>query len=71
MAEGAFDKAVVEAEQKLLGGNLNKKEEFDIRTAQTPDKLKEIVNDIPHQRKLMAWENFFTNYDNQGHIQNA
>jgi len=62
---------VVEAEQKLAGDSLKQGEISTINKAQTPDKLKEIVEDIPRQRKLMAWEIFFSSYDNQGHIQDA
>jgi len=47
---------------------LNELEKNRINRATTPDKIKEVLKDIPIQRNKYAWDNFFKEVDKDKNI---
>ncbi|KLL04619.1 MAG: hypothetical protein MRERV_16c027 [Mycoplasmataceae bacterium RV_VA103A] len=66
-ATSVYQDALLKGEE-IVGGDFTKLEENRINKAPTPEKIQEVLKDIPVVRRKKAWENFFTNHDTLGNI---
>jgi hypothetical protein len=68
-AESVYGDSLLEATNLVKGEDpLGDLEKNRINRATTPDKIKEVLKDIPIQRNKYAWDNFFKEVDKDKNI---